>query len=108
MSRQRPGPARADWADPRRLASLAGELRHAQDTGHAGVRPGSDAKSRTREHTGRVLSAIKVTMRLGGSATVRYFDSWKQLAAYLTGEEFNGIARDVRSIAISHRPDPKQ
>jgi hypothetical protein len=55
-----------------------------------------------------VLSAIKVTIRLGGSGTVRYFDTWKQLASYLGGEDFSGIAGNVRSIVINHRPDPKQ
>jgi hypothetical protein len=54
-----------------------------------------------------VLSAIKVTIRLSGGGTVRYFDSWRQLSAYLMGEDFTGIAGDVRSILINHRPDPK-
>jgi hypothetical protein len=31
-----------------------------------------------------VLSAIKVTIRVGGSGTVRYFDSWRELSTYLT------------------------
>jgi hypothetical protein len=106
MSRQRPGAARADWADPRRLAALADELR-AQATGHGGIRPGENAESRPRDHTGRVLSAIKVTIRLSGGGTVRYFDSWRQLSAYLMGEDFDGIAGDVRPILINHRPDPK-
>ena len=106
MSRQRPGAPRADWADPRRLATLADELR-ARAGGHGGARPGGNADSRPRDHTGRVLSAIKVTIRLRGSGTVRYFDSWRQLAAYLMGEDFGGIAGDVRSILINHRPDPK-
>jgi hypothetical protein len=53
-----------------------------------------------------VLSAIKVTIRVGGSGTVRYFDSWRELSAYLTGEDFGAIAGDVRSILINHRPDP--
>jgi hypothetical protein len=53
------------------------------------------------------MSAIKVTIRLSGSATVRYFDTWKQLASYLTGDDFTGIAGNVRSIVVSHRPDPK-
>ena len=108
MSRQRPGAARADWADPRRLADLADELRRAQAAGHPRVRPGSDAESRPRDRAGRVLSAIKVTIRLRGSGTVRYFDSWEQLAAYLTGEDFSGLAGGVRSIMISHRPDSRQ
>ena len=56
---------------------------------------------------GRVLSAIKVTIRLSSSGTVRYFDSWGQLSAYLTGEDFGSIAGDVRSMLINHRPDPK-
>ena len=106
MSRQRPGAARADWADPRRLAALAGELRQ-QSPGHADPRPGDHAESRPRDHTGRVLSAIKVTIRLSGSGTVRYFDTWTQLSAFLAGEDFDGIAADVRSILISHRPAPK-
>ncbi len=103
MSRQRPGPARAGWADPRRLAAHADELRHAQAAGH---RPGPRAEPRPRDQAGRVLSAIKVTIRLGGTGTVRYFDSWRQLADYLTGEDFGGIADDVKSVVISHRPDP--
>jgi hypothetical protein len=103
MSRQRPGVARADWADPRRLAALADELR-TQTAGRGGTRPGKNADSRGRDHTGRVLSAIKVTIRLSGSGTVRYFDSWRQLSAYLMGEDFDGIAGDVRSILINHRP----
>jgi len=106
MSRRRPGAARSDWADPRRLAALAGELRQ-QPTGHAGPRPGDHAASRPRDHTGRVLSAIKVTIRLSSSGTVRYFDTWPQLSAYLAGEDFDGIAADVRSILISHRPGQK-
>jgi hypothetical protein len=53
-----------------------------------------------------VLSAIKVTIRVGGSGTVRYFDSWRELSVYLTGEDFGAIAGDVRSILINHRPDP--
>ena len=106
MSRRRPGAARADWADPRRLAALAGELRQ-QPTGQAGTRPGDHAESRPRDHTGRVLSAIKVTIRLSASGTVRYFDTWTQLSAFLSGEDFDGIAGDVRSILISHRPAPK-
>lgn len=108
MSRKRPGAARADWADPRRLAALAGELRHEHAIGHPGVPPGSDTQVRPRDPTGRVLSAIKVTIRLSGSGTVRYFDSWNQLAVYLAGEDFGGIAGNVRSILINHRPDPKQ
>jgi len=106
MSRRRPGAVRADWADPRRLAALAGELRQ-QSTGQAGPRPGVHAESRPRDPTGRVLSAIKVTIRLTGSGTVRYFDTWTQLSAYLAGEDFDGIAGDVRSILISHRPGQK-
>ena len=106
MSRRRPGAARADWADPRRLAALAGELRQ-QSTGQAGPRPGDHAGSRPRDHTGRVLSALKVTIRLSGSGTVRYFDTWTQLSAYLAGEDFGGIAGEVRSILISHRPGQK-
>jgi hypothetical protein len=102
LSRERPGPARSDWADPRRLAALADEL-------HGGrPAPRSYADHRPRDHTGRVLSALKVTIRLGGSATVRYFDTWKQLAKYLSGEDFTAIADNVHSIAISHRPDPKR
>jgi hypothetical protein len=54
-----------------------------------------------------VLSALKVTIRLSGSGTVRYFDTWTQLSAYLAGEDFDGIAPDVRSILISHRPAAK-
>lgn len=106
MSRRRPGAARTDWADPRRLASLAGELRQ-KSAGHGGTRPGDHAESRPRDHTGRVLSALKVTIRLSGSGTVRYFDTWTQLSAYLAGEDFDGIAPDVRSILISHRPAPE-
>jgi hypothetical protein len=100
VSRQRPGPSRADWADPTRLAALANEL-------HARGRPRPQAgPARARDHTGRVLSAIKVTIRLSGTGTVRYFDSWKQLAGYLTGDDFAGIAGNVRSILINHRPIP--
>ena len=106
MSRQRPGAARADWADPRRLAALAGELR-AQTTGHGGTQQGKNAETRSRDHAGRVLSAIKVTIRLSSSGTVRYFDTWTQLSAYLAGKDFDGIADDVRSILISHRPGQK-
>jgi hypothetical protein len=99
MTRERPGPARADWADPSRLAALANELHKARPPGgqHDDVRP--------RDHTGRVMSALKVTIRLGGSGTVRYFDTWKQLASYLTGKDFTGMAGEVRSIVINHRPD---
>ncbi len=103
MSRPRPGPARAGWAGPRRLAALAGELRRAQA---AGNRPDSRAEPRPRDQTGRVLSAIKVTIRLGSTGTVRYFDGWPQLAGYLAGEDFGGIAGQVKSVVISHRPDP--
>jgi hypothetical protein len=103
MSRERPGPARTDWADPRRLATLAEELHRAHPRAPSGQHP-----SRPRDHTGRVLSAIKVTIRLGGSGTVRYFDTWKQFANYLTGKDFGDIAGNVRSIVVSHRPDPKQ
>jgi hypothetical protein len=99
MSRERRGPARADWADPRRLAALADELHRAPSGRHA---------SRPRDHTGRVLSAIKVTIQLGGSGTVRYFDTWKQFASYLTGKDFGDIAGNVRSMVVSHRPVPKQ
>ncbi len=106
MSRRRPGAARADWADPRRLAALTNELR-GQAADRRGARPGTDAESRSRDQTGRVLSAIKVTIRLNGSGTVRYFDSWKQLSAYLKGEDFGGIAGEVRSILINHRPDSR-
>jgi len=106
VSRRRPGAARADWADPRRLAALAGELRQ-PSAGQAGSRPGAHTESRSRDHTGRVLSAIKVTIRLSGSGTVRYFDTWTQLSTYLAGEDFDGIAADVRSILISHRPGQK-
>jgi hypothetical protein len=103
VSRVRPGPARADWADPRRLTALADELHHARP------RPPSGRNaSRPRDRTGRVLSALKVTIRLGGSGTVRYFDTWKQLASYLSGEDFRGIAANVRSIEISQRPNPKR
>jgi hypothetical protein len=49
-----------------------------------------------------------VTIRLGGGGTVRYFDTWKQLASYLSGDDFKGIAGSVRSIEISQRPSPKQ
>jgi hypothetical protein len=101
MTRRRPGPARADWADPRRLAALTGELRHAQTAG----RPGLSTESRSRDYTGRVLSALKVTIRLNGSGTVRYFDDWRQFADYLAGEDFGGIAGQVKSVAVSHRPD---
>jgi hypothetical protein len=104
MSRERPGPARTDWADPRRLAALTDELRRARTM--AG--PGSLAESRPRDQTGRVLSAIKATIRLDGSGTVRYFDSWRQLADYFTGEDFSGIAGQVKSVAISHRPDHRE
>jgi hypothetical protein len=55
-----------------------------------------------------VLSAIKVTIQLGGSGTVRYFDTWKQFANYLAGNDFGDIAGNVRSIVVSHRPAPKQ
>jgi hypothetical protein len=104
MSRERPGPARADWANPRRLAALTDELRRARTMG----RPGWHAESRPRDQTGRVLSAIKVTIRLDGSGTVRYFDSWRQLADYFTGEDFGGIAGRVKSVVISHRPDRRE
>jgi len=30
---------------------------------------------------------------------------WRQLSAYLDGEDFGGIADDARSILISHRQD---
>jgi hypothetical protein len=104
MPRQRSGPSRADWADPRRLAALADELRH------TGPRPRPSRwphdRPRPRDETGRVLSALKVTIRLGGSGTVRYFDSWPQLASYLAGDDFGGIAGEVRSILVNHRPRP--
>jgi hypothetical protein len=103
MSRERPGPARAEWADPRRLAALADELHHARP--HA---PSGRHASRPRDRSGRVLSALKVTIRLGGSGTVRYFDTWKQFANYLAGNDFGDIAGNVRSIVVSHRPAPKQ
>jgi hypothetical protein len=103
MSRERPGPARADWADPRRLAALADELHRANP--HA---PSVRHASTPRDHTGRVLSAIKVTIQLGGGGTVRYFDTWKQFASYLTGKDFGDIAGNVRSIVVSHRPAPRQ
>jgi hypothetical protein len=106
MSRERPGRPRADWADPRRLAALANELHHT--SGRPRPPSGPHADHRFRDPTGRVLSALKVTIRLRGSATVRYFDTWKQLAKYLGGEDFTAIAPTVRSIAISHRPDLKQ
>jgi hypothetical protein len=100
MPRQRSGPARADWADPRRLAALADELHHARP------RPPARGDRRSRDETGRVLSALKVTIRVGGSGTVRYFDTWDQLASYLSGEDFDGISGHVRSIVINHRnPD---
>jgi hypothetical protein len=102
MSRERPGPARAEWADPRRLAALADELHRARPR-----TPGRHAAA-PRDHTGRVLSALKVTIRLGGSGTVRYFDTWKQFASYLNGEDFTRIAGNVRSIVVSHRPDPQR
>ena len=108
MSRQRPGPARADWADPKRLAALSHELRHTPTAGHPHIPAGPHAEPRPRDHTGRVMSAIKVTIRLSGSGTVRYFDNWKQLATYLTGEDFSDIADNVRSILINHRPNPQQ
>jgi hypothetical protein len=106
MSRQRPGAARADWADPRRLAALAGELR-TQATGHGGTGQDKNAETRPRDQAGRVLSAIKVTIRFSNSGTVRYFDTWRQLSAYLASEDFDGIADDVRSMLISHRPEQK-
>ncbi len=37
---------------------------------------------------------------------MRYFDSWRQLAGYLAGEDFGGIVGQVKSVVISHRPDP--
>jgi len=107
MSRQRPGPARADWADPRRLAALTGELR-TQAADRDSRRPGRNADSRPRDDTGRVLSPLKVTIRLSSSGTVRYFDSWNQLSAFLTGEDFDAIAGDVRSVMINHRPAPNR
>jgi hypothetical protein len=88
--------------DPKRLAALAEELRRAQA---AGRRAGPRAGPRPRDRTGRVLSALKVTIRLTGSGTTRYFDTWTQLADYLTGEDFGGIAGKVRSVVISHRTD---
>jgi hypothetical protein len=103
MTRERPGPARADWADPRRLAALADELHHARPRA-----PSGKHTSRPRDRSGRVLSALKVTIRLGGSGTVRYFDTWKQLISYLSGEDFKGIAGHVRSIEINQRPSPKR
>jgi hypothetical protein len=106
MSRERPGPSRADWADPRRLAALAHELQHAP--GRPRPPSGTHADHRPRDHDGRVLSALKVTIRLRGTATVRYFDTWKQLSKYLAGEDFTAIADNVHSIAINHRPNLKQ
>ena len=106
MSRQRPGPARGDSADPRRLAALARELHHTAASGR--VPGGVHAEARARDHSGRVLSALKVTIQLRGSGTVRYFDHWHQLASYLTGDDFRDIAGQVRSIVISHRPDPQR
>jgi hypothetical protein len=103
MSRERPGPSRADWADPRRLAALAHELHHAP--GHPGAHPGAAADLRRRDHAGRVLSALKVTIRLRGTATVRHFDTWNQLASYLSSDDFTTIAPAIRSITIAHRPD---
>jgi hypothetical protein len=103
VSRERSGPARADWADPRRLADLAEELHHARPRA-----PSARNASRPRDRSGRVLSALKVTIRLGGSGTVRYFDTWKQLTSYLSGEDFKGIAGRVRSIEINQRPSPER
>jgi hypothetical protein len=103
MSRERPGPARADWADPRRLGALADELHRARPRA-----PSGRHAARPRDHSGRVLSALKVTIRLSGSGTVRYFDTWKQLASYLSGDDFKGIAGSVRSIEINQRPVPKR
>jgi hypothetical protein len=103
VSRERPGPARADWADQRRLAALADELHRARPRA-----PSGRHASRPRDRSGRVLSALKVTIRLGGGGTVRYFDSWKQLVGYLNGEDFRGIAGSVRSMEISQRPIPRQ